>query len=164
MKMFEEALTDPSADFRFWGTVGFAQLARCGKINKAPEALESLLNDTNPYVAAEAAYAISYMGQPEKGIEFMLRPKVEENRKIGYSVLECLSLDRDMRPIICRYLPELKSAAETLPRKNNEDAGFMARGILVNIGQLDIDLLHGEEVYDEGLKLNKGRRKMRPTP
>lgn len=164
MKMFEEALTDPSADFRFWGTVGFAQLARCGKINKAPEALESLLNDSNPYVAAEAAYAVSYMGQPDKGIGFLLRPKVEENRKIGYSALECLSLDRDMRPIICRYLPELKNAAETLPRKENEDAGFMARGILVNLGQLDIDLLHGEEVYDEGLKLNKGRRKMRPTP
>jgi hypothetical protein len=104
------------------------------------------------------------MGQPEKGIEFMLRPKVEENRKIGYSVLECLSLDRNMRPVICRYLAELKNAAETLPRKENEDAGFMARGILVNLGLLDIDLLHGEEVYEEGVKLNKGRRKMRPLP
>lgn len=63
-----------------------------------------------------------------------------------------------------KYSDSLAKAAETLPRKANEDAGLMARGILVNIGLLDIDMLHGPEVYEEGLKLNHGRRKMRPTP
>ena len=58
----------------------------------------------------------------------------------------------------------LMDAAENLPRKQNEDAGLMARGILVNLGQMDIDDLHGTDVYEEGLKLNKGRRKMRPLP
>jgi hypothetical protein len=69
-----------------------------------------------------------------------------------------------MRPYILQQADILKKAAETLPRKANEDAGLMARGILVNIGLLDIDLLHGPEAYEEGLKLNKGRRKTRPTP
>ena len=69
-----------------------------------------------------------------------------------------------MRPYILKYSDILKEAAEILPRKANEDAGLMARGILVNLGLLDIDLLHGSEVYQEGLKLNHGRRKMRPLP
>ena len=40
----------------------------------------------------------------------------------------------------------------------------MARGILVNLGELDIKLLHGPEAYKEGLKLNHGRRPMVPLP
>ena len=94
----------------------------------------------------------------------MLNPIKEEDRKIGYSALECLSLDPAMRPYIIKHVDNLKWAAENLTRKENEDAGLMARGILVNLGQMDIDDLHGTDVYEEGLKLNKGRRKMRPLP
>ena len=62
------------------------------------------------------------------------------------------------------FLPELKKAAETLPRLANEDAGLMARGILVNLGEMKIKDLHGPEAYKEGLKLNHGRRPMVPLP
>ena len=151
-------------DFRFWGVVGYATLAREGLIKEAPAALVALINDPNPYVAVEAAYAISYLGMQDKGIERMLIPIKEDDRKIGYSALECLSLDPVMRPHIMKHIDILMDAAENLPRKQNEDAGLMARGILVNLGQLDIDHLHGTDVYEEGLKLNKGRRKMRPLP
>ena len=58
----------------------------------------------------------------------------------------------------------LKDKAETLPRKANEDAGLMARGILVNLGEMDIKNLHGPESYQLGLKLNHGRRPMVPLP
>ena len=163
MRLFEKAVSSPVPDFRFWGIVGYAVLAREGKI-KGADNLKELLNDENPYVAAEAAYALAYMGEPEMGIERLLNPREENQRKIGYSVLECLSLDPQMRPYIMKYSDVLTKAAETLPRKANEDAGLMARGILVNLGLMDIDLLHGPEVYEDGLKLNRGRRKMRPLP
>ena len=161
---FEQAIESDMPDFRFWGVVGYATLAREGLIKEAPAALAALLNDPNPYVANEAAYAISYLGLHETGIERMLNPVKEEDRKIGYSALECLSLDPAMRPHIMKHVDNLKWAAENLPGKENEDAGLMARGILVNLGQMDIDDLHGTDVYEEGLKLNKGRRKMRPLP
>ena len=61
-------------------------------------------------------------------------------------------------------LAELEEKAEVLPRKQNEDAGLMARGILVNLGKMDIRLLHGEEAYMEGVKLNHGRRAAVPLP
>ena len=163
--LFENAIRSKSADFRFWGVVGLAVLAREGKISGAHKrGLKALLNDENPYVSAEAAYALAYMGEPDMGIEKLLNPSEDSQLKISYSALECLSLDPQMRPYIMKYSDSLAKAAETLPRKANEDAGLMARGILVNLGLMDIDQLHGPEVYEEGLKLNKGRRKMRPTP
>jgi hypothetical protein len=176
VKLFEKAVRSESADFRFWGAVGYAMSGREAyskaaaqklsgkKISDAIKILTGLLDDENPYVACEAAYALAYWGKPSEGIVRLIKPIVEEDRKIGYSVLECLSLDPAMRPYIMKHAKTLQDAAETLPRKANEDAGLMARGILVNLGLMDIDQLHGPEVYEEGLKLNKGRRKMRPTP
>ena len=69
-----------------------------------------------------------------------------------------------MRDCIRPFLPELRDAAETLPRLENEDAGLMARGILVNLGEMDIQDLYGPEAYKRGLKFNYGRRAMIPLP
>jgi len=126
--------------------------------------LLALIYDTNPYIASEAAYAISYLGRYQEGITRLLTPTLEKNRKIGYSSLECLSLDPEMREYIRPFIPELKEAAETLPHVENEDAGFMARGILVNLGEMDIKELYGAEAYEKGLKLNYTRRAMLPLP
>lgn len=172
IKVFEEAVKSESADFRFWGVVGYATLAcegalsdrKKGLMNKAIDLMKGLLDDENPYVACEASYALAYMGMQKEGISRLVNPAIEADRKIGYSALECLSLDPAMKPYIMEFAEELKTAGDTLPRMANEDAGLMARGILVNLGLMDIDLLHGPETYQEGLKLNRGRRKMRPTP
>lgn len=118
----------------------------------------------DPYIACEAAYAAAYLGETAKGIERLNNPAKEADRKIGYSLLECLSLDKAMQPAIRVHLADLKDKAETLPRKANEDAGLMARGILVNLGEMDIKNLHGPESYKAGLKLNHGRRPMVPLP
>ena len=41
--------------------------------------------------------------------------------------------------------------------------GLWPNGILVNLGLLNIDEMHGlKTLYEEGLKLNKGRRAMKP--
>lgn len=160
-----KAMESPLDDFRFWGTAGMAKLATEGALDSCPEILYRLAEDKNPYIACEAAYALVWCGEPEKGLKRLLNPADEKERKIGYSALECLSLHPELKETLLEYcLTDLQEKAETLPRKANEDAGLMARGILVNLGQLDIDLLHGEEAYMQGLKLNHGRRKMVPLP
>ena len=164
LPILEKAITSPHPDMRFWGVEGYAQLAREKQITTCPQALLALLYDNNPYIASEAAYAVSYLNKMQEGISRLITPVKEEDRKIGYSLLECLSLDPAMRDYIRPFLPQLKEAAETLPRIQNEDAGLMARGILVNIGELDIKNLHGPEAYEKGLKLNYGRRPMVPLP
>lgn len=164
LPLFEKAIASSHRDMRFWGAVGYAELAHKKQISQCPQALTDLLKDEDPYVASEAAYAAAYLGKPQEGIARLINPAKEEDRKIGYSSLECISLDPTMRDYIRQFLPQLKEAAETLPRKKNEDSGLMARGILVNLGELDIKLLHGPEAYKEGLKLNHGRRPMVPLP
>lgn len=164
LPLFEKAIASSHRDMRFWGAVGYAELAHKKQISQCPQALTDLLKDEDPYVASEAAYAVAYLGKPQEGIARLINPVKEEDRKIGYSSLECISLDPAMRDYIRQFLPQLKEAAETLPRKKNEDSGLMARGILVNLGELDIKLLHGPEAYKEGLKLNHGRRPMVPLP
>lgn len=164
LPLFEKAIASSHRDMRFWGAVGYAELAHKKQISQCPQALADLLKDEDPYVASEAAYAAAYLGKPQEGIARLINPAKEEDRKIGYSSLECISLDPTMRDYIRQFLPQLKEAAETLPRKKNEDSGLMARGILVNLGELDIKLLHGPEAYKEGLKLNHGRRHMVPLP
>ncbi len=164
LPLFEKAIASSHRDMRFWGAVGYAELAHKKQISQCPQALTDLLKDEDPYVASEAAYAAAYLGKPQEGIARLINPVKEEDRKIGYSSLECISLDPTMRDYIRQFLPQLKEAAETLPRKKNEDSGLMARGILVNLGELDIKLLHGPEAYKEGLKLNHGRRPMVPLP
>lgn len=164
LPLFKKAIASSHRDMRFWGAVGYAELAHKKQISQCPQALADLLKDEDPYVASEAAYAVAYLGKPQEGIARLINPAKEEDRKIGYSSLECISLDPAMRDYIRQFLPQLKEAAETLPRKKNEDSGLMARGILVNLGELDIKLLHGPEAYKEGLKLNHGRRPMVPLP
>ena len=164
LPLLEKAIASSLPEMRFWGVVGYAKLAREKQIQTCPQDLLALLRDNNSYIASEAAYAVSYLGKAEEGIARLVTPFLEEDRKIGYSSLECLSLDPEMRDCIRPFLPQLKYAAETLPRLDNEAGGLMARGILVNLGELKIQDLHGPEVYEKGLKLNHGRRAMLPLP
>ena len=164
LPLLEAAIQSPYADMRFWGAVGYAQLAQQQKIKDCPKALQALLQDANPYIASEAAYAMAYLGKAEESIQRLIQPVQEKDRKIGYSSLECLSLDPAMRKHIQPFLPALKQAAATLPHKANEDAGLMARGILVNMGEMKLKDIYGPEAYQNGLDLNHGRRAMVPLP
>lgn len=164
LPVLEKALASPYPEMRYWAAAGIAQLGVEGKLNTCPAALLALLDDNDPYIASEAAYAAAYLGEAEKGVNRLNNPVNEADRKIGYSLLECLSLDQKMQPAIRVHLNDLKEKAEKLPRKQNEDAGLMARGILVNLGEMEIKDLHGPEAYELGLKLNHGRRPMVPLP
>ena len=132
--LFEEKLitsAQPSAypEMRYWAAVGLAQLGIKGELKTCPAALLALLDDKDAYIACEAAYAVSYLGETEKGVKRLNYPQNEADRKIGYSLLECLSLDKAMQPAVRVHLANLKEKAEKLPRKANEDAGLMARGL-----------------------------------
>jgi len=162
--ILEKNLTSNYPEMRFWAAVGLAQLGISKQLKGCPQPLLQLINDNNAYVASEAAYALSYLGQTDIGIERLVIPAKKDEFKIVYSLLECLSLDKNMQPHIRKWLPQLKDAAKNLPAKENEDAGLMARGILVNMGEMDIDDLYGPESYETGLKLNQGRRPMIPLP
>lgn len=164
LPVLEKVLASPYPEMRYWAAASLAQLGVEGKLNTCPATLLALLDDNDPYIACEAAYAASYLGETDKGVSRLNRPVNEADRKIGYSLLECLSLDQKMQPAIRVHLNDLKEKAEKLPRKQNEDAGLMARGILVNLGEMEIKDLHGSEAYELGLKLNHGRRPMVPLP
>lgn len=163
-RMFCSYLSSESADMRYWAVVGIAQLAVAGKLTSCPDALLPLMQDDNPYVAAEAAYACAYLGHSAEAVRLLATAGGNEWRKVYFSALECLSLDKEKHRMIATCLPELQEAADRLPHKKNEDAGLMAKGILVNLGVLDIELLHGPEAYEAGLKLNYGRRARVPLP
>lgn len=160
----EKYLDSDIPEMRYWAAVGCAVLAKSGGLAYCPEALAVLVDDENAHVACEAAYALCYLGQSGRGVERLLNPRCEDERKIGYSALECLSLDPAMHPAIMQHADLLREAAETLPCKANEDAGLMARGILVNLHLMDVDDMHGPEAYGQGLKLNRGRRPIKPLP
>jgi len=159
-----KALSSDDVNIRYWATVGFAKLGIMGLFTNIPKDFLQLLKDPDPYVACEAAYAISYSNEFDQGIKRLVYPFKEEDRKIGYSLLECLSLDPKMKHLIQNYSKELKDKSESLPSKENEDAGLMARGILVNLGYMDIKDVYGPNSYEQGLKLNRSRRTMKPTP
>ena len=161
----DEAIASPLSEMRYWATVGYACLARTGQIQGCPETLLALTRDPDPYIAAEASYAISYLGHEKEGITRLVSGDTDPHfRKVFFSALECLSLDPDKRDAILEYGKDsLWHAATTLPCKKNEDAGLIARGILVNLGEMDINDMHGD-VYQEGLQLNHKRRPMIPLP
>lgn len=162
--LLEKAISSPLPDIRFWGVVGLAKLAREKQISVCPQALPALLNDKDPYIASEAAYAIAYLGKAPEGIARLVTPAQEKDRKIGYSALECLSLDPDICNEIRPFISSLKEAFRTLPHQANEDAGLMAGGILANLGEMKLKDIYGSESYQQGLKLNHGRRPMIPLP
>ena len=156
-------LKSDDPNFRFWAAVAMSQLGLTKQYDKCPDELLQLLDDENPHVAAEAAYACACLGNPELGIKTLIASKNEADIKIYYSLLECLSLDKNMHSFISNYRDLLENQACNLPYQENEDAGLMARGILVNIGAWKTQDIYREK-YNQGLKLNRGRRPMLPLP
>jgi hypothetical protein len=156
-------LKSDDPNFRFWAAVAMAQLGLKKQYDVCPEELIQLLDDENPHVAAEAAYACTCLGNPGLGVKVLVDPKDKTNIKVYYSLLECISLDKEMRSFILPYRDILETNAINLPHQENEDAGIMARGILVNIGIWRAQDMYREQ-YKQGLKLNQARRPIIPLP
>lgn len=156
-------LKNSDPNFRFWAAVGMAQLGLTKQLNKCPKELKKLLSDENPHVIAEAAFACTYLGEPNLGIKTLVEFKNKNKIKIAYSLLECISHDKKMQKNILLFKKQLEEDASNLPHIDNEDAGLMARGILANIGLIDVKDIYKEQ-YEQGVNLNKGRRPITPLP
>lgn len=164
LSSFTKHLNNSANDLCFWAVAGISNLASKGLVKNCPTELIQLLDNADPYISAEAAYACAYSGEKEKAISHLIYPKEEKMRKANYSVLECLSLDKTMHEEIKKHADQLEWSARNLPHKENEDAGLMAAGILVNIGKMDIKDMYGTDAYEMGVTVNKGRRPMIPLP
>lgn len=164
LPLLEKALESSLDEMRFWAVVGYATLASNGKLHRCPDAVLALMDDENPYIGAEAAYAAVYAGKEKEGMASLVRHALQKDGKIYYSSLECISLDPEMHRHFRPHIGTLMHEAETRPRIQNEDTGLMVRGILANLGKMEIRDIYGPESYEKGLKLNSGRRKQVPLP
>ncbi len=160
----EEWMRSESADMRYWGVVGMVRLLPEMKgESSAKERLAALMDDEDCYVAAEAAYACAVGGiRADEAAGRLVTGRDDATKKVFYSALECLSLDEAYRPLIMAHVERLKADADRLPARANEDAGLMARGVLVNLGLMTNFEIYGEDAYRRGLNFNHGRREMGP--
>lgn len=166
-KYFVDNLSHQENEFRFWSSVGLANLITQNKLAEVPVELINMTNDADDYVAAEACYALISLGKfVDEALERLITPKNENYRKAGYSLLEVLSLKSPSKQIISQgfVIDRLKKSAENINIKDNEDSGLIASGILVNLGITPMELMYGKESYELGIKINKGRRKIIPVP
>lgn len=164
LNYFKGLLSHPTNEIRFWASVGIAELANQGYINKSFPELEILLNDSDDYVASEAAYALTFTDKNKEAFTRLVNPANEVYRKAGYTILEITARDKRHKKEMKKLLPVLWKSAENFNIKDNEDAGLIARGILVNMGEMDIKDMYGKESYNIGLKINQGRRALVPLP
>src|SRR3712207_7206811 len=68
---------------------GYAKLAREKQITSCPQGLLELLQDDNPYIASEAAYATAYLGKIQEGIDRKSTRLNSSHANISYAVF-CL--------------------------------------------------------------------------
>ncbi|GHV00492.1 hypothetical protein FACS1894159_06320 [Bacteroidia bacterium] len=159
----ERYLSSKDPSMRFWAVVAHGQALLSGTVERLPAGFERLADDPDRYVAAEACFALAYAGKPEEAVGKLLSGDAA-TIKVGYSLLEALSLDAAMQPHILPFADKLRDHARTLPARENEDAGYMARGVLANLGLMLVRDIYGPEAWEAGLKLNRGRRPMLPLP
>ncbi len=149
-------LNHAEPEFRYWAIVNLAQLGKTKRLKECPSQLKKLLEDPNPYIAAEAAYALCVLGESDKGMEFLLADM--NTQKV--SILETLALDREINRI---FTPEriafLKTKTDVKKYANQKDLGVMVRGVLVNLNEWSAyEIYPSKECYAEGLKVNETRR------
>lgn len=160
----ENALTSTYPEIRFWAVVNIAQLACTNKMNVAPQSLKNLLTD-NSEIAAEVAYALCYLNDISSGMNYLFAKMKTTDYLDALSLLEVLSLDaRANEFFTSEYLNEIKKYSTVAKYGSQKDLGLLVRGILVNLNQIPADDIYGLSVYDEGLEVNKTRRKLVPLP
>ncbi|MGL5785958.1 MAG: sulfatase-like hydrolase/transferase [Bacteroidales bacterium] len=161
---FRNLLSHRTNEIRFWASVGIAELATQGYLKKSFPELSQLLNDQDDYIASEAAYALTFTEKKKEAFARLVTPADEKYRKAGYTILEITARQKEHKKEMKTLLPVLWESAKNFNIKDNEDAGLIARGILVNMGEMNIKDMYGKESYNIGLKINKGRRALVPLP
>ena len=153
-----------SSEFKFWATVNLAILAEKGQLSDGFDELETMLSDNDYMIAREAAYALCYTDRKDAAFK-----KMSQNRDLT-PTLEILSLDPDIKNEFPKYvIRSLQEKSEAYLRKKRKrmpgpNDGIGERKVLVNLGLIPAEDLHGPAVYNIGLKTNKTRRSIKPLP
>lgn len=163
--MLVSNLSNPNPLVRYWAAVALADLTVRGGLTADGAELVKALSEQNDEVASELALACCYAGFQNEGLNRLLNSTSEASQKACYSILECLSLNKQMHIYMERCVDRLSQDASIFNIVGeNEDIGMMARGILVNLGKLPVEAMFGDGAHSIGLKLNQGRRAMLPLP
>lgn len=151
-------------ELKFWAAVNLGILARQG-CEETVSSLRTLLSSQDNMTCQEAAAALCYTSAGEQeGWAFLLtRP--------GETIaLEMLSLDPQMRerfPAAVIDMLQKASAAydeRHSPAMPGQNEGINQRKVLVNLGLIPSQDMYGPDVYEAGLKVNRSRRALKPTP
>ncbi len=164
--MLTGLVASPDPDTRFWAAVNFGQLARHGHLDKAPAELVRLMDDTDGQIANEAVYAVCYTCDRKAAFDNLLRRKSNTP-----NVVEVLSMDKAMTALLpdeykdmIRARAKAEGEAKAGASADETERNVANRKILVNWGELPAEELYGPNVYEAGLKVNKMRRPLIPTP
>ena len=167
-----ECLASPRKEIRYWAVVNINQLAATGQIAKVPEAFAGLLGTDDPEIAAEAAYAMCLTGRSQEAMAYLTAAGPNgrlDSHKL--TMLELLTLAPDAGSYFTEDVRRTVRAVvaadprQTAVSETGEGEYFIAaRKILVNLRELPAAALWGEHFYEEGVEVNRNRRKMVPTP
>jgi N-sulfoglucosamine sulfohydrolase len=171
-------LQSDKPEIRFWGASGLATLAVQTQVQTPSADLLNAVNDTDPYVAAEAAHALCYMGKSDIGAAALVETFVNGS-KGAFSALETLALTPVGKEALRTHRAQLQQLAglnADSPATEDEDAKgdgegneeggneWQARAILVNLGELPVKQLYSEAQQEKGRELNTQRKLLVPRP
>ncbi|MGM9739267.1 MAG: sulfatase [Candidatus Cryptobacteroides sp.] len=144
---------------QFWAVVNLSQLAVKGGLSTAPPELINLLKHSKKDIASEAAFAVIHTKEWKTASAY-----IENNVEKCLNILEQLSFDKSVWKN--RISNKTKDSLILLASLENGISlnTVPARKILVNIGDIPAELLYGHEKDEEGLKTNKKRRPLLPSP
>ena len=151
-------LNSRDPETRFWSVINLGVLAKGGNLPTAPiELVRIMQQSNNSQIASESAYALCYTDKRNEAFEYFA------THTQNLTSLEVLSMDKNLNLI----LPDkIKEKIRNKAIENKNETSIMARKILVNLGELPAEKLYGneEKEFADGLKLNKNRRPLVPTP
>lgn len=156
-------------EIRFWATVCISVLADKGLLKKAPKAFLAMLRDDSAEVASEAAYGLCKLGRSKEAMDFLGR--TDADGRLGQSqvtMLENIAVLPEAESYFTEEVLEVLGKMAGL-RSDVEDENMMqypvaARKILIDLGRMPATELWGKPYYQEGLKVNRERRALVPTP
>lgn len=143
-----QQLSSQHAVMRFWAAQGFAELAASGQLNKVPESLRKVANGDRPAIAAVALEALVYTKEPG-ALKQLLANQSKDHRR---SALETLA---HLRPN--QLLAEKKWLFSQLDPKTG-------RIIKQALGLKTAKSIVTNKQKKKGLKVNRERRSLTPTP
>lgn len=158
LPVFEQDLTAPEPELRYWAANGLAELAVRGQLAAPPVALVKAARDPDDEVASVANEVLFYLGRATAAVPqllALLRQKSDE----AHVALETISLLPDFRERLKPFIPDLEKIAAGEKNRANKPA----TSVLANLG-----LFPPAEIYanalKKGLRDNAHSRPLIPTP